>query len=294
MNEKIEIQKRVENSAELNKAASETKKIREAVVLVAIGEKGVGKTHETMRFVNEEYSKSTPTKRGRKFLIYDTNGEFEHVDPISVYDIPKFNQQMVIETRRVLARDPDTFAHLGVDGKVELLEKMLHEKNTPRGMGLLLEDINSYATGATSKRMIDVLTTNRHKELDLFTHFQTFRAVPPRFWGNVNILRLHATGDDVSQVKLKVRNFRLTYLANILVNEKALEDRRFFVFVDYDKNIISGKFSYQDIWEACFVLMNSSSQELNRFKMLKIKNKKLTQDQYIDMLVKEFTVSKYD
>lgn len=280
---------RVENSAALEKAAKSTKPLREAVVMLAIGEKGVGKTYETTRFFNEEYTVTTPTKLGRKVVIYDTNGEFENVDPISLYDLPKFNLQKVIEIRRILARDPNTFAHIGIDGKVKLLEEIMSEHNSPRGMGLLLEDLNSYATGITSKKMIDVLTTNRHKELDLFIHLQTFRAVPPRIWGNINIMRLHKTGDDVFQIKNKVRNFRLTLLGNLLVQHKTLKDKRFFVFIDYDKNIVYGKFDVNDMRQACAMLLYSSPQDQARLKMLQKSNKKYTEEMYISDLIKEFT-----
>ena len=282
-------QNRVENTAALKQAAKETKPLREAVVMLAIGEKGVGKTFETMRFFNEEYTTSSTSKRGRKVVIYDTNGEFENIDPISLYDLPKFNLQKVIEIRRILARDPNTFSHIGIDGKVTLLEEIMSEQNSPRGMGLLLEDLNSYATGITSKKMIDVLTTNRHKELDLFIHLQTFRAVPPRIWGNVNIMRLHKTGDDVFQIKNKVRNFRLTLLGNILVQNKTLNDKRFFVFIDYDKNIVSGDFNQKDIREACAMLCHMSAQDKAKFKMLKMSNKSFTEEMYINQLIQEFT-----
>jgi hypothetical protein len=282
-------QKRVQNSAELEQAAKETTKLREAKIVLAIGEKGVGKTFETMRFFNEEYCVSSRTKLGKKVLIYDTNGEFEDVDPISLYDIPKFNIQKVIEIRRVLARHPDTFEHLGVNGKTMLLEQILTEKNAPRGMALLLEDLNSYVMGATSQSIVDFLTTNRHKELDIFIHMQTFRAVPPRIWGNVNLVRLHQTGDDVSQVLNKVRNRRLTSVANILTQQKCKKDKRFFCYIDYDDNTVSGDFTYQDIFDACHMFFFSSNAEKNNQKMLYSRDKRITIEAYVKELVKEFT-----
>jgi hypothetical protein len=280
--------KRVAISQNLKKAASETKKLREAKIILAIGERGVGKTHETMRFFNEEYCITTPIKHGRKVLIYDTNGEFENVDPLSFYDVSKFNIQKKIEIRRILARDPDTFKPLGVTDKYKLLEALLQEENSPRAMALLLEDLNSYTTGTTSVSMVNVLTTNRHRELDIFIHLQTFRAVPPRIWGNINIMRLHGTGDDVTQVFNKVRNPRLTHVANILVQEKTKTDKRFFCFVDYDENTISGKFTYNEIFDACHMFYLYNKSERNRFSVLRQKQK-ITEKQFIDNLVKEFT-----
>lgn len=282
-------QNRVENTAALKQAAKETKRYRESKKILVIGETGTGKTHETMRFFNEEYTVSTPSKSGKKVLIYDVNGEFDYIDPISLFDIPKFNIQKVIEIRRILARDPITFEHLGDNGKYKLFEQIMKEKNSPRGMGLLLEDLNNYTINANSEKMIDVLTTNRHKELDLFIHLQTFRAVPPRIWGNLNILRLHRTGDDVLQIKSKVKNFRLTLVGNILVQNKCIEDPRFFVFINYDDNTVSGNFNYPDIKRACQMLLHVSPQDKLKLKMFKLENKNFKEENYVDLLVKEFT-----
>ena len=49
-------QNRVENTAALKQAAKETKRYRESKKILVIGETGTGKTHETMRFFNEEYT----------------------------------------------------------------------------------------------------------------------------------------------------------------------------------------------------------------------------------------------
>lgn len=231
---------------------------REAAIVLAIGEKGVGKTFTTMNYFTKFYIKTVNGKRGRKVLIFDTNNEFQDIDPIRFEDVKLFQQQQVIEIRRILAGyDPKTFKPLGIDGKETLLEALL-EIQTPRDMALLLEDLNSYIIGATSKRIIDVLTTNRHKSLDIFIHLQTFRAVPPRIWGNINIMRLHKTGDDVDQIKGKVRNFPLTKVANMLVQTKTKTDKRFFVYINYDEVKITGNFELEELVECCrsYLLVN--------------------------------------
>lgn len=224
---------------------------REPICMLCLGEKGVGKTFTSLKFFEEVYTKTTPQKAGMKLLIFDTNQEFENVDPIRFQDIEAFKKQTLIEMRRLLPKDPETLRDLGMDGKADLLERLL-DQEVPRNMGLFLEDYNSYVIGAQSKKMIDLLTTNRHKALDLFIHLQTFRAVPPRIWGNVNILRLHNTGDGCEQIKDKVKNYKMTKVANILVANKVKQDPRFYVYFNYDNKKITGKFTRDEIMEAAW------------------------------------------
>lgn len=266
---------RVEVSSELKQQAKESNvSTREAKTIVAIGERGVGKTFTTLKFFKEDYTVSRPNKIGRKALIFDTNGEFEDIDPIGFNQVNLFKAQTTIEVRRILASiHPTTGKPLGIDGKAKLLEDLL-EVQTPRNMGLLLEDLNSYVIGATSKKMIDVLTTNRHRALDIFIHLQTFRSVPPRIWGNMNILRLHKTGDSVDQIKTKVRNFPLTKVGNLLVQEKCKIDPRFFVYIDYDSVKIIGKFDRAELYNACLEYLvteeHRAMSNVARFKKVSI------------------------
>lgn len=267
---KENVQNRVASSAELKKAAKQNTSAnsREAVTILAIGEKGVGKTYTSMNFFKENYTKNIGSKKGRKVLIFDTNGEFEDIEPLHFEQIKYFNTQKVVEIRRVLALDPVTFKPLGVDGKARLLERIFEEQ-TPRDMAVFLEDLNSYITQTTSKQMIDVLTTNRHKAIDLFIHLQTFRAVPPRIWGNVNLIRLHQTGDGVRQVLNKVRNARLTEVAYNLVEEKCKTNKRFYCWIDYDNKCISGKFTFKDLKEACLEYVISNEKDRIKLEMKK-------------------------
>lgn len=270
--QKESVENRVSSSAELKKAAKETSShnSREAVTILAIGEKGVGKTFTSMNFFKDNYIKTIGPKKGRKVLIFDTNGEFPDIEPLHFEQIKYFNQQKVVEIRRVLAVDPVTYKPLGVDGKARLLERIFEEQ-TPRDMGVFLEDLNSYITQTTSKQMIDVLTTNRHKAIDLFIHLQTFRAVPPRIWGNVNLIRLHKTGDGVRQVLNKVRNAKLTEVAYNIVEEKCKQDIRFYVWIDYDNRCITGKFKYSDLVNAATEY--AISREKEKIKLIRQKNK---------------------
>jgi hypothetical protein len=257
---------------------------REPVIVVGLGKRGSGKTFQRLKFLQEKYTKNLPGKKGRKALIYDTNKEFETIDPIRFQDLKAFMLQKTIEIRRVLPVDPITKKPLGVDGKLELLEAML-DKVQLRDMGLYLEDINSYMTAATSKKMINLLTTNRHYSLDLFMNFQTFRAIPPRIIGNINILILHKTTDSPEEIQNKLDAFEITQIAHILVAQKYKTNKRFFCYVDFDRNKIYGDFSKKDLALAIedFV-WDYENKKITRLKA----RKSISQDQAIKELVDEY------
>jgi len=279
---------------------------REAKIILAIGKKRVGKTHETNRLMMEEY-----TLR-RKMLIFDTNGEFSHVTPLHFNQLKAFMAQSKIEARRLMPTDPITNLPLGSQGKLDLLKRILDEVK-PRKMGLLLEDINSYFTAASSSEMISLLTTNAHYSLDVFIHMQSFRAAPPRIWGNVSIVRLHKTHDSPEQVKEKITNLQLSQIAEIIVNNRyrGVRDRdkstpentvwiiapdpRFFLYIDYDENIVHGNFTRKDIQMACeeYVDIHYPPKRLSSYmRRNKIKDKDRAIFEMAEELVIEYTKKK--
>ena len=179
--------------------------------------------------------------------------EFDHIKPIAPTDIPKFNAQKQIEIRRVLPIDIATGKELGMDDKYELLCDIIDHYQFRNGL-LYLEDINNYVIDAHTKHLINLLTTNRHKALDIFINLQTFGALPPRLWGNVNILRIHKCND--SPFQAKVRNqlsgkVEVLGIADILVNTKIEVDPYFFVTVDFRNFKITGDFTLAEYINAC-------------------------------------------
>ena len=225
---------------------------REPMKLVAVGGTGVGKTHTSYGFVKDVYS--NPKNPGaRKTLIYDTNMEFRNVEALDPRDIPAFNKQKKIEIRRILPIDYDTKKELGMDEKYDLLCDIIDNYQFRNGL-LYLEDINNYVTVANTKHLINLLTTNRHKLQDIFINLQTYGALPPRIWGNVNILRIHKCNDNPFQNKIKNQlsgKIEPLRIADILVNEKTRQDPRFYVHLDFATLKITGEFTTEDFISAC-------------------------------------------
>lgn len=246
---------------------------REPQKLVAVGGTGVGKTHTSIGYVKDIYS--NPKNPGaRKTLIYDTNMEFKDIKPLKANQIPAFNKQKSIEIRRVLPMD-DSGRELGMDEKYDLLCDIIDNYSFRNGL-LYLEDLNNYVTNAHTKHLINLLTTNRHKLLDIFINLQTYGALPPRIWGNVNILRIHKCNDSPFQTKIKNQlhgKIEPLRIADILVNDKTIADPRFYVHVDFATLKISGNFSMDEFINSCkkYLALNSKLVK-NLAKMESISN----------------------
>ena len=225
---------------------------REALKMVAVGGTGVGKTYASMDFIRSTYA-NPRNPNGRKVLIYDTNMEFKGISAIRPKDIPSFNKQKTVEIRRILPYDYESGKELGMDEKYDLLCDIIDNFSFRNGL-LYLEDINNYVTNAHTKHLINLLTTNRHKLCDIFINVQTFGAIPPRLWGNVNILRIHKTNDSPFQAKIKNQlsgKIEPLRIASILVDDKTVTDLRFFVYVDFRSMKITGKFNTDEFLNAC-------------------------------------------
>jgi len=250
---------------------------REPLKLVAVGGTGVGKTYTSFGYIKDVYS-NPKNPKARKTLIYDTNMEFKDVKPLSPAQIPEFNKQKSTEIRRVLPLD-ESGRELGMDEKYELLCDIIDNHSFRNGL-LYLEDINNYVTNAHTKHLINLLTTNRHKLLDIFINLQTYGALPPRIWGNVNVLRIHMCNDSPLQTKIKNQlsgKIEPLRIADILVNEKTTTNPRFYVHLHFATLKITGDFSVDDFVIACkkYLALNNRMVK-NTAKMDNISTEKAT------------------
>ena len=86
---------------------------REALLGIAVGRKGVGKTYATLEIVTQYLTGTAGGSKPRKVLILDTNNEYtnikqDHNNPmfpevkaIRLEDVGKFTYHPKIEARRV-------------------------------------------------------------------------------------------------------------------------------------------------------------------------------------------------
>jgi len=232
---------------------------RECRIIIACGKRGVGKSVETIRMI-DEYVAGNPTNGvpPRKALIFDVNDEFSsfwyfgqtrRIKALSIKDILKFSIHPKIEVRRIRPFWDDG-KKMTINDMGEVLGIILD--NYRNGL-LLVEDINKYLSDAMPSDLIGSLATSRHIGLDIISHFQNIgRAGNPKLLGNLNMIRLHKTNDTVERHKNKFEEkTEILQIAEYLINNRYFSgDVRYFVYVDTENMKIRGKFTREEVENA--------------------------------------------
>jgi hypothetical protein len=241
---------------------------REPIFYVAVGKKGIGKTHLTKKLI-VQYAKGMPENglKPRKVLIMDVNNEFSEFKTISPRDIIKFSVHPKIEIRRIAVVKPNGLP-MSLD---EISSTSFQALKDFRGGLFVMEDITKYVSDTPKQDIIGTLATSRHIDTDIIAHFQFIGKVGhPKIKSTMNVLRLHKTLDSVIRHKGKFEEYlEIMLIAENIVNDnyekgmklirelrrqKGLASEseqddvmnkycRSFVYVDFDKNCIKGNFT---------------------------------------------------
>lgn len=249
-------------------------KSREAGMMAITGIQGVGKTYQGMHTIADYVRDKPQTKvRGRKCLIFDTNGEYTpdqfdkngiknfKITRIALSDVDAWCHTENSECRRIDAKN------LGIKEKKEAVEYLL--KVYKNGM-LVLEDINTYILSVTfMEEIVGGLVNLRHRAVDVMISYQSLRPVEPRIWQNSRWVRMHYQADNVNDIKNKVTNPTLFKIAQLLVNEKYFGgDKRFFVYIHSFANKIQGKFTKQDFEQACKKYLSTNKKYIKEYQQM--------------------------
>jgi hypothetical protein len=245
---------------------------REAGMMVITGVQGVGKTYLNMHVIKDYVKDKFYNKvKGRKCLIFDTNGEYTesqfdrndisnfNVRRISLKDVEDWSRTENQECRRIEAKN------FSIKEKKEAVEFLL--KVYRNGM-LVLEDINTYILSVTfMEEIVGGLVNLRHRAVDVMISYQSLRPVEPRIWQNSRWIRMHYQADNVNDIKNKVTNPTLFKLAQIIVNNRYFNgDKRFFVYIHNFANKIQGKFTKKEFEDACRQYLNTNKKYIKEYK----------------------------
>jgi hypothetical protein len=267
--------------------------MREPLLIVATGQKGVGKTYTTKQLI-AQYVKANPNtgKKARKVLIFDVNMEYTQFKAIAVKDLKKYTMQKRVEVRRVLPRKPD--------GKIASIDEMMQIMNdilaSYAGGLLILEDINRYLVGTSSHEIIGTIATNRHRDLDIIIHLQSLAAVTPRMFQNTSSIRFHKQADLIDRYKNRIAYFEVLKIGQILVdNQFDNGNKRFYCYVAGDEGLITGAFSNMAFENACREYAEKYPTQLNlAMKRIGSAEKGITKrNQALDTITKNL-VAKYN
>jgi len=264
-------------------------------MILATGTKRVGKTYQTCHAI-KDYIQDKPEieKKGRKVLIYDVNMEYtdasfrdndvDFTAPIlSIKDLKKWSMQDRVEVRRIIPKDENGKILTG-DELVSLVEKIL---DNFRGGLLVLEDINTYIIGNSSAKIIGVMCSNAHRDLDIYIHLQSVAAVTTRMFQNAAYIRMHKQSDSLDRYINRIPNPELYLIAEKLVNQKYVYDKRFFCFIQNQLLKITGKFSLGDYQKACYAYLLENPRLIANAQRRFSGKKEDVRKQALEFLVKD-------
>jgi len=243
---------------------------RESILIVAIGQKGVGKSYRSLRELI--LAVNGDKKRGikpRKALIFDVTNEFQIAKPIALADVKRWADVGKIEMRRIQIFKAKKDTDLMWNGKKvyntanpkmtlnEMTNVLNYILDNYHDGILLVEDINKYISDSLPSDLIGAIVTQRHLGVDIILHFQVIEKYGhPKILGNTNVVRIHKYFGSVMRHESKFgeRTIPLLICEEILNNryKKSVTraEKSFYVYYDADNNKIMGKFSKEEFTNA--------------------------------------------
>jgi len=202
-------------------------------MIAVIGKKGVGKTYRTTADLNS-YLYGNPEKGvpGRKSLIFDVNNEFENVKTLPLEYVRMFSVHPTLEVRRIVP-----FKSNGEKMTTSDLQDALDEilKNYYGGT-LLLEDIKKYTADNLKKDLIGAICTNRHNNVDMILHYQSFTLIQSKIWDNLSVIRFHKCVTKVASKKTELGDkFEILAITEAIVNAKCETNPRHYTYIDIEE-----------------------------------------------------------
>lgn len=241
---------------------------REPTFEAAIGFKGVGKTY-TLNQIVGKYIEDLK----RPVLVFDVNNEYRNDNDLPGYKAIDFDVTEKSEFKR-----SEQIRNITAPGKYRILpfkknrqpmtaKEMLITASTVityfRNGMVVLEDLNKYTSSHFKQEFVGMFIGLRHLGVDLVTHFQSLRALPPKVWSDMQYLRWHKCSEPIYKYKDRVTNVELFLIAEAIVNFKYRTNPRFFLWVNVLENKISG-ITPEDINEGCRAYLSAYPGELSR------------------------------
>lgn len=271
---------------------------RECGMLTAAAVQGGGKTYQNMHIIAKYVKDKIDIKvRGRKSLIFDTNGEYV-TEEFAKNGIPNFTARVlklsdiaawcrdpkVVECRRIDAKN------LSISEKKKALEYIIANVINCQ---LVLEDINTYILKITHmEEIVGRIVKLRHIGVDVLMSFQSTRAVEPRIWQNSRWVRLHFISDNIDEIKDKITNYTLFKIAQIIINKRYEDgDERFFVYITgFGRKLEGPTLTYAEWVEACKRYLLLKKKEVKEHSLLN----SCSEDESRVRLVSQYTKMYYD
>ena len=224
--------------------------MREPLLGVAVGKKGVGKTFTTNRVI-KQYVMGNPASgiMPRKVLILDANDEYTEYKAIALKDLMLFSVHPLVEARRIRP--------IHADGKKMTLDDLATTLNyileVFSGGLLLIEDINRFTSDFMPQDLMGAIATNRHRDLDIILHYQGIGRIGTKVWQNINWLRMHKITESAMRHAKKFEDkYEIIRICELMVNTQFFSgNERYYQYIDCENMCFQGKVDEKLFSEAC-------------------------------------------
>jgi len=264
----------------------ENQKTRPCYLYIVVGKKFGGKTHLTNKKI-QEYNKN-----GKRVLIFDVNNEYTQYPTIAMNNIERFSAHPKKEIRRIVPP-----AKKSLDDIADMLLQILESYRV--GL-LLIEDINKYVNDSLPADLVGRIITLRHQGVDIVIHYQNIgRAGHPKILGNINMLRIHETTDDIKRHKNKFEDrYEIVKISQLIVRQDydlaqteptnptllgtwvnmgggEKDYKSAVVYVNFDKSKIKGNFTEKHFMDAVNLYINMNKDVLLPYSSMTDEDEKL-------------------
>jgi hypothetical protein len=235
--------------------------MREPLLGVAVGKKGVGKTFTTNKLIRQyamgNYASGVLP---RKVLILDANDEFTEYKAIALKDLMLFSVHPLVEVRRIRPIHPDG-KKMTLD---DLAATLNHIIEVFSGGLLLIEDINRFTSDHMPQDLMGAIATNRHRDLDIILHYQGIGRVGTKVWQNINWLRMHKITESAIRHQKKFEDkYELIRISELMVNAQYFNgNERFYQYVDCENMCMMGPVDETLFAEACKTYIEENYRRL--------------------------------
>lgn len=216
---------------------------RSAELVVVIGQKEIGKSTTTLKFLRN-YVNISPK---RKVLLMDAQDEYcnyPDIKTLPLNNIGLYSVHPTIEIRRILPYKASG-AEMTPDEKAKVV---LHILNNYKNGLLLLEDINNYIFDYMPGDVIGNILSQRHKGVDVILHYHSMGRIHKKIWPHINTIRMHKCEDSVIDNREKFPDkFEMFRLAEIIVNNQFNKGNiHFYLFMRLSKRKIIAEIDHAD------------------------------------------------
>lgn len=225
--------------------------MRQAKLIVVVGQKEIGKTRTTIEFLRKN-AKGDPARGipGRKVLIFDTQNEYNNKEwypdiltlPLNKVSLYSVNYELNI---RRISPFKSNGEEMTPDEKCTVV---LHILQFYTNGILLMEDTNDYIYDNMSQDIVGKILSQRHKGLDLYLHYHSLGRIQKKIWPHINFLRMHKCGDNVIDNKDKFpEKFECFKIAENIVSRQYMNgNTTFYLFIEMAKQLIRADISEED------------------------------------------------